>query len=135
MMSGSSHAAERQLLEQVVRDKGSGPAAAGELVTASVLVEPVGGHRERDGVVVRSRRSSSCTQTDEEAIRPAAAVANDDRPARRQDGGGDQTDTDQADGQPMVSNPAKPDPPHEEEEGCGIRCLYYTMQCCECALM
>lgn len=135
MMSGNSHAAERQLLEQVVRDKGTAAAtSAGELVTASVLVEPVGGHRERDGVVVRSRRSSSCTQTDEEAIRPVVAVANDDRPTRRQDGAGDSTDTDRTDGQPPPHDTPKVET-QEEEEGCGIRCLYYTMQCCECSVM
>ncbi|XP_028032222.1 uncharacterized protein LOC114244561 [Bombyx mandarina] len=26
-------------------------------------------------------------------------------------------------------------PPIEEEEDCGIKCLYYTLQCCDCVLM
>lgn len=25
--------------------------------------------------------------------------------------------------------------PSNEEEDCGIKCLYYTLQCCDCSIM
>lgn len=123
MMSGSSHAADRQLLDVVNK---SPPVS--EVVTASVLVEPL-----RDAAQgPRSRRSSSCTQTDEETIKPldGAALVLADNPAGAVDAGGDRTD-----GAIKVNSVKPPYPEEPEEDGCGVKCLYYTMQCCECAIM
>lgn len=125
MMSGSSHAADRQLLD-MVRDKSL---SGGELVTASVLVEPT--HRE-----FHSRRSSATAHSDEEAITPVAGIMSGTPPPnRRQDGGGDSEDRTDLAPRTTSNAPVKPEPIVEEEEGCGVKCLYYTMQCCECTLM
>lgn len=124
---GSSHAADRQLLD-IVRDRSL---TGGELVTASVLVEPTHNNKQQFG----SRRNSVNPPTDEEAIQVAGILVDGTPPPnRREDGGGDSED--RTDFAPKAnSNPPKPEPVIEDEDGCGIKCLYYTMQCCECTLM
>ncbi|GLV42699.1 Juvenile hormone epoxide hydrolase 2 [Carabus blaptoides fortunei] len=119
------------------------PKPAGELVTASVLVEP---QPKQDGPVQcppvdgpEPRRARS-TSTDDDVIETAETplairkcpngkerIAQDDAP--------DSTDSAMFVGNNINGKKKKNVNDSEEEDGCVVKCLYYTLQCCECTIM
>lgn len=117
---GSSHAPDRQLLDIVRNDKG---VPTSELMTASVLVESTREHIESP----RSRTNSNSTQTDD---KPGVSTVSP-KVVHEAAGG------DVADGTVPFPSGDKPqvNVPDDDDDDCVVKCLYYTLQCCECRIM
>lgn len=148
MMSGDTPECHPRDPFHELKDKspasGSGlPKPAGELVQASVLVEP---RPKQDGPIqcppingpVPKRAQSTSTDDDviETAETPLAMrkCPNGKDRISQQDGMPDTTDSAMFVGN-NINGKKNVNDKEEEEDGCVVKCLYYTLQCCECTLM
>lgn len=100
------------------------------VVTASVLVEPKKEESQEPLLCSPISNISDELPTAEKTLKLDDAPNPDDKsnPSDRKLNG-----TDKLDG--MWVAPEKKVDKGEEEENCTVKCLYYTMQCCECTLM
>jgi len=119
-----------------VQSSSGGKDAKGDIVSASVLAEPPKEHGPGTNFVGIIDGHSEHKNDDEIVSTEDKPLRNDDRPEA-----GDKKDApkklngtiDKLDGNWVP--PAEKKEDDEEEDNCGVKCLYYTLQCCECTVM
>lgn len=148
MMSGDSpdHCRTDPLLD--LKDKpvactssnGNAARPAAETIQATVSVEPrpkaqeavaVCGPADATSVTRRSRSTS----TEDEIEMAATPLSPDKNPTECEETLNGPIDATDSDPTKLNSIYGKKENAEQEEEGCGVKCLYYTLQCCECTIM
>lgn len=147
MMSGDSpdHCRTDPLLELKDRpvactSNGNANKPSAETITASVSVEPVPKPQEalptsEDKPEEPIGKRNRSTSTDDDEIETAAIVGEKKEDGEEQPLANGAVDL--IDGDPTKFNNlgAKKLEEDSEDESCGVKCLYYTLQCCECTIM
>lgn len=112
-----------------------------DIVAASVLAEPLKEHGPGTNYVGVIEGHSDHHKNDDEILssedkpfkddsRPEAGDKNDKRDSPKKING----TIDQLDGSWIPPADVKKDE-DEEDDNCTVKCLYYTLQCCECTIM
>lgn len=99
------------------------------IVTASVLIEPKKADEEKQDSAVLT--SPVPKESKDEAIKEETLKLNDSsgcgNPPEKANG------SDKLDGSWIPAHDEKA--ADKEDEECAVKCLYYTMQCCECTII
>ncbi|KAJ8925188.1 hypothetical protein NQ315_001374 [Exocentrus adspersus] len=126
--------------------KDVGVQSGGELVQASVLVEPAKDNKEEEDnkemsspILNGSQDERRCsTDADDQTVQldelhfSGSGRGEDRRQEKRKLNG----EADKLDGVWVPNRePRKDTKAEEEDDNCTVKCLYYTMQCCECTIM
>lgn len=112
------------------------------VVTASVLVEPHREEKEEDRVDLNSTTLNNTTETtDMLSIDAEKTMKLDDsssgavRKKSSDDAKNANGEYDKLDGVWNKNEPKKEDGISYDDDNCIVQCLYYSMQCCDCAIM
>lgn len=138
--SPSSHAAEtifdfREGRHSPVPTTSKDPIPQQNIVTASVLVEPPKKEEEKEqeaclfnSPIANNTSEVKDERDNEETMKLNDCNAYDDKrdDPRKLNG------SDMLDGKWIPAQDAKSE---KDDEECAVKCLYYTMQCCECRIL
>lgn len=82
----------------------------------------VSNHRPRSTELEPDKRRTVCEDIDEICVQPVSSSQV-------------KVDEDKVDNQSVKKEDSTIQEKPEEETSCGIECLYFTMQCCECTIL